>query len=238
LTYYFVISLGATLSVLWFLRRGAGAGLSGVRAIDLALVVLLGGFIGARLLHVFYEEPDFYRQHPLRVLEFWYGGFVYLGGLFGAALSAALFCEWRREPFWVWADLAAPPAALAYAIGRVGCFFNGCCYGRHCDLPWAVWMDGDHRHPTQLYATFGEGLTLLILLTLEPRLRKKPGALFGLWLVLHGAGRIVMEHFRDDPRGPLLYGFSISTWISAALMGAGLALFSSRVVPRLQRHSS
>jgi phosphatidylglycerol:prolipoprotein diacylglycerol transferase len=234
LTYYLIISLSATASALWFLKRSEAQGLTRIAAIDFTLVVLVAGFLGARLTHVFYEEPAFYREHPWRVLEFWYGGFVYLGGLMGALLGAAFFCERRHEPLWMWADLAAPPAALAYALGRVGCFFNGCCYGRACELPWAVFMHGQHRHPTQLYAALWEGLTVLALLWIEPRF-KRPGTLFGLWLVLHGMGRMLMEHFRDDPRGPLMAGLSLGTWLSAVLIGGGLFLLAGRLVPRLQR---
>ena len=234
--YYVVVSFAATLGSLWFLKRAGQAGLARVMAIDIALVTITCGFIGARLMHVFYEEPAFYAAHPWQVLAFWYGGFVYLGGVGGALLGAAFFCDWRKEPFWVWADLAAPPAALAYAIGRVGCFLNGCCYGTHCDLPWAVQMHGDLRHPTQLYAFLWDGILAWLLLLVEPRLSKSPGALFGAWLAIHGCGRLLMEHFRDDPRGPLLAGQSISSWLSGALITAGTVLLARRLVPRLQSH--
>lgn len=205
-------------------------------AIDIALVTMGAGFVGARLMHVFYEEPAFYKEHPLQILALWSGGYVFLGGLGAALLAAAFFCDWRKEPFWLWADLAAPAGALAYAIGRIGCFLNGCCYGRLCDLPWAVAMNGEHRHPTQLYASLWEGLLAWGLVMAEPRLSKRPGALFGLWLALHGLGRLLMESFRDDPRGPLLGGLSISTWLSSVLIVAGLGLLLQRLVPRLQSH--
>lgn len=235
-TYYLVISATALVASLWFLRRTAAHKLSRIVAIDFTLVTLACGFLGARLLHVFYEEPAYYIVAPFRILEVWNGGFVYLGGLLGAALGAAFFCDWKREPFWLWADLAAPPAALAYALGRIGCFLNGCCYGHECLLPWAVSLNGVPRHPTQIYATLWELSVVAMLLLMERRL-KNPGALFGLWLILHAFGRIILEQFRGDPRGPAILSLSISTWISIGLLIGGLILMWNRrtkAAPELQ----
>jgi len=235
LIYHLVVSSAATLGALWFIRRAERLDMSRVMAIDIAMVALAAGFLGARLMHIFYEEPTYYLERPLRALEFWYGGFVYLGGLAGALVGTAFFCDWKRESFWSWADLAAPPAALAYALGRLGCFLNGCCYGRYCDLPWAAFSHGEFRHPTQLYAALWEGGVAYLLTRLDPRF-KKPGTLVGLWFVLHGFGRLLMESLRDDPRGPLLLGQTIGVWLSLVLVAAGSALVATRLVPRLQSH--
>lgn len=225
-TYFLVISLATTIGALWFLRRARGRGLSQIRAIDITLVCLLCGFAGARLLHVIYEEPEFYRASPLRVFEIWYGGFVFLGGLLGAVVGVLIFCRLRREPFLLWADLAALPVALTYALGRFACFLNGCCYGRYCELPWAITLAGTHRHPTQIYASLFELCSLGFLSKLEPRL-KVSGTLFSVWLGLHAAGRLVMEYFRDDPRGELIFGASLGTWMSLGLMIFSVALWAS-----------
>jgi phosphatidylglycerol:prolipoprotein diacylglycerol transferase len=219
-TYFLVISLAVMLSTLWFIRRAEARQLHRVFAIDLTLVILIAGFVGARLLHVFYEEPEFYVAHPWAVFEIWNGGFVFLGGFVAAAIAAVLFCQWQHEPFWFWADTAALPISLCYALGRLACFFNGCCYGKACD----AWFAVEHRHPTQLYATFWELVWLAILKIFEPRF-KTSGVLFNTWLVGHAAGRIVMEIFRDDPRGEMLAGLSLGIWMSAVLIClAGLNL--------------
>ncbi len=228
-TYYLVVSLSALAGCLWFLRRAEHKRMPRLIAIDLTLIVLVAGFVGARLLHVTFEEPEYYRQAPAQIFAIWNGGFVFLGGLIAAALGAAFFCDWKREPFWLWADLAAPAAALAYAFGRVGCFLNGCCYGSECLLPWAVFMGGASRHPTQLYASAWELFTLFVLLTVERIARRDklpiaPGSFFAIWLVFHGMGRLIMEHFRVDPRGDEIWGLSLSSWLSLILLGSGLAL--------------
>lgn len=228
-TYYLVVSLSALIGCLWFLKRAGQARMPRIIALDLTLITLICGFAGARLLHVFYEEPAYYWESPLRILQVWNGGFVYLGGWILAALAVAFFCDWKREPFWVWADTAALPAALAYGLGRVGCLLNGCCFGRECVLPWAVFMGDAHRHPTQLYATFWELGTVIVLLWVERRAARlnvpvAPGSIWSLWMVFHGMGRLIMEQFRVDPRGPALMSWSISSWLSAAMVVSGVAL--------------
>lgn len=216
-TYFLVISLATLVAVLWFIRRAEKVSLRRVVAIDLALTVLISGFIGARLLHVIYEEPEFYSLNPLAVLQIWNGGFVFLGGVIGGFIGGVIFCRLKGEPFWYWADIGAPPIALAYALGRFACFLNGCCYGKVCELPWAVFLHGAHRHPTQLYSAFWDLSVLGFLLLIEKRL-KLSGLLFNLWVIAMSLGRLLMEHFRDDPRGPVLLGASLGTVMSVVLI--------------------
>lgn len=226
-TYFLLISIACTVGAIWFLKRSERRNLMRVTAIDLTLATLIGGFVGARLLHVFYEEPIFYRYNPAAIFQVWNGGFVFLGGVLGAWFAATIFCIFRREPFWFWADIAMPPISLGYAIGRLACFFNGCCYGKYCQLPWAVYMHGGGRHPTQLYATFWELILLFVLLRIEPRVRMA-GTLFCVWLVGHSLGRVIMEFFRDDDRGPMMYGLSLGTWMSLGLGLFGVAAILMR----------
>lgn len=216
-TYFLIISLTTLICSLWFIRRAEARKLARVTAIDLNLVTLAAGLIGARLTSIVFEEPIYYREHPAQIFAIWNGGFVFLGGVVGALFAATLFCQIKREPWWFWADTAVFPAALGYAMGRVGCFFNGCCYGKECTLPWAVFMDGAHRHPTQLYATFWELGSLGLLWVIQKRF-KTSGVLFNTWLITHAIGRILMESFRDDPRGQFIAGFSLGTWMSAGLL--------------------
>jgi phosphatidylglycerol:prolipoprotein diacylglycerol transferase len=152
--------------------------------------------------------------------------------MIGALITASVFCRFKKLDFWRAADLGAPIFALSYGIGRLGCFAAGCCYGKPTDLPWGVrFPEGGEApfgvaiHPTQIYATLLELGTLAFLLWFERtkhRTKPKVGQVFGLWLVMHGAGRLVMEHFRDDFRGPRFLNLSVSTWISFAVMLGGV----------------
>lgn len=230
-TYFLVISLTVTICIFWWFRRLRKSALSLQTGLDLSLVIMISGLLGSRLFHIAYENYDYYQINPWKAFFLWDGGFVFYGGVLTASISAWIFLR-VKDPARIfdYFDLAAPVVAVCYAIGRLGCFFAGCCYGKSCDLPWAI----NNRHPTQLYATFWEIGVLLVLKGLEsiPRAHRKPkifsasGSLFFIWMILHGAGRLIMETFRDDFRGPAL-GLSISSWISLLLIALG-ALFLYR----------
>lgn len=231
-TYFLTISLGVTVSVLWFIKLAERQHLARVAAIDIALAVLIGGFLGARLMHVFYEEPSIYRTNPWLVFHIWNGGFVFLGGFIGAFIATLGVCRFKGEPFWFWADVATLPLSLSYMIGRLGCFLNGCCYGRPAEVPWAVATQGVSRHPTQLYASAWEMLIFGLLLLARDRF-KVSGFLFNTWVILHSIGRLIMEVFRDDPRGAPVLGMSVSTVLSLVLI---LWAMGNIVASRLQSH--
>ena len=231
-TYYLVISLVVILSLVWVARRAEKFGLSRNIALDVSLILMICGFIGGRLMHVFYESLSYYQENWMRILYFWDGGFVFYGGALLSALAGILFLEWKvHTQTEKYLDMFAPVVALAYGLGRIGCLLAGCCYGRTCELPWAV----AGRHPAQAYAFLWELGVVCILLGIEsiqpadrkPVVLKNKGSVFYVWMILHGIGRLLMESFRDDFRGPSL-GLSISSWISVCLIALGLFLLLSR----------
>ncbi len=234
-TYIFVISVTSVLCLIWTQVKARRMGLDAKIALDLALMILVGGFIGGRLMHIFYEGFYYYKVFPLDAFRFWDGGFVYYGGWIGGCILSTAVAVLYNQPVKFWADFFAPILAFGYGLGRLACFFNGCCYGKLCDLPWAIsfshhGLPGGLRHPTALYATAWELLlTLPILLFLSKRWALGTGRIFYSWMVLHGIGRIVMEAFRADERGEFLLGLSVSTWISLALItGGSLAFLASK----------
>lgn len=235
-TYFLYLSL--LVSFLFFLthRWVQVLGQNVQVGLNLSLLIAVSGFIGGRLFHVFYEAWPYYRQFPSAIFMFWYGGYVFFGGMFLAGLSSALYLRWAKESFWLWFDILAPVLALGYGLGRFACFLAGCCYGSFCDFPWAV----HGRHPTQLYALLIE-VSISVVLFQQVRstyLRKTRSQIPGqdlktsfsahgkialLWLLLHGLGRLLMESYRDDFRGAKPFGLSISTWISLGLVAGALA---------------
>ena len=198
---------------------------------NLALILMLGGFIGGRLFHVLYEYPEVYWAAPLRVLKFWEGGFVFFGGVLLALPIALVYLRQAKQSFWTWADFYAPVVALGYALGRFGCFLAGCCYGTFCDAPWAI----EQRHPTQLYAMATE-LALYFYLIRKEKSEPAPGKIFALWLIGHGLGRLFMENFRADFRGGAFMGLSISSWLSLILFSAGLAIYLGLRAPNERKN--
>ncbi len=185
-------------------------------ALNISLILMLSGFIGARLFHVFYESWPFYREQPERIFYVWLGGFVFLGGAIPAVLVAALYLYFKKLSFREWADFFAPLGAIGYGLGRVSCFLSGCCYGADCDLPWAI----QGRHPTQLYAVFWELGVAIFLLKFRTKILKKYklGGVFWLWVFLHSMGRIFIEGLRDDFRGPQIFGYSVSSFFCLILV--------------------
>ena len=183
---------------------------------------MIASLLGARLFHVFYENFEYYQTEPIKILFLWEGGFVYYGGALLAAFAAAIFL-YLKSPrnMEAYFDLFAPVMSLSYILGRGACLLTGCCFGQVCDLPWAI----NGRHPTQAYAMIFELGALILILGLEkvplrdrrPRQLAQPGAIFYAWLVFHSLGRLIMEHYRDDFRGPA-WGLSISSWISVILI--------------------
>lgn len=220
-TYYLIISCAVSLCLLWLHRRVNKSVLSHRVALDLSLIIMITGFVGGRLMHVFYESFDYYREDFNRIFYFWDGGFVFYGGAFLAAFFSLIFLKIKAPSKTLqYLDLFSPVTSLAYALGRIACLFAGCCYGRYCDLPWAI----AGRHPTQAYATAWELLVVLLLVKIETTaFAKTPGRVFFIWMILHGLGRMMMEYFRDDFRGPLVF-LSISSWISLAVIATGLLL--------------
>ncbi len=212
--YWLIVSLAFLIGIFYFFKRTKG-----VRSLAMTLSFMLfsGGLLGGRLYHVIYEVPWFYKDRPFYVFYIWDGGFGFFGGLIGGLLACLLFCSLKKEPFLFWADKLSLPVSLGCGIGRLACFFHGCCYGMYCNFPWAVQFEFSpySRHPTQLYSSFSELCLLSFLLFLEKHKKPKQGVLFFSWLLGHCLLRILIEPFRDDYRGPALaFGLKAPSWIS------------------------
>lgn len=225
-TYLVFLSLLYCFLIYWTVRRTEAKDIPQKETLDLGFALMVGGFLGARLLHVFFENPEYYLADPKKVFYIWEGGFVFYGGALGALLASLLVLKIQKLSFATWADFYAPQFALGYGLGRISCFLAGCCFGKSLDSFWAI----EGRHPTQLYAVFFELAVYVFLIRFEKQKLKSrfPGEIFTLWVFCHSIGRITMEFFRDDFRGSLILNLSISTWISLILMGGSLAYYLNR----------
>ena len=199
-------------------------------ASDLAVWLMVGSVIGARLVYVFANPAD-YLAHPLSILRVDQGGLIFYGGLIGGSVSVILLAWRRHEPLWRLADFTVTALPLGHAFGRVGCFLNGCCYGSACDLPWAVYSNGAMRHPTQLYEA---GLNLLLYGALAwyyPR-RRRDGDVLALYLIAYSVLRFLLEFVRGDERQPL-FGLDVAQGISLVLLACGVALWTRKRAPEI-----
>lgn len=224
--YEVFVSLGlfAGLALLlWLSRREERRG----DLVAVTLAALAGGAVGAKLLEWAFSPGSFPRQvsDGLALL----GGRTILGGLLGGTLAVALVkrhlgIRVRRG------NTLAAPIALGLALGRLGCFLNGCCHGVPTDRPWGVdFGDGVFRHPTQLYEVAFATLALPVLLWLRPRVAT-PGRLLSGFLAAYFAFRFAEEFWRAGPR-PLL---GLTLYQAAALAGLAYYVWRERPGPVLR----
>ncbi|HOW96691.1 MAG TPA: prolipoprotein diacylglyceryl transferase [Kiritimatiellia bacterium] len=193
---------------------------------ELAFWIMLAGIVGSRVAYVF-SEIDEFRGRWLDVVRVDQGGLIFYGGFLGAIL-AVWFLAWRRgEPFWALSDFTISALPLGHALGRVGCFLNGCCYGRPTGAPWACASHDALRHPTQLYEAAANLLIYGVLLRAlrGGAVKDRPGRLTGLYLMLYPPVRFAVEFLRGDPRMRWA-GLSVAQWMSLAMFLLGAALWA------------
>ncbi|MBI1972883.1 prolipoprotein diacylglyceryl transferase [Candidatus Woesearchaeota archaeon] len=177
------------------------------------LYLIIGIVLGARLAYVLFYNFSFYLQNPLELIMIWHGGLSFHGGLVGAVTSSWFFCKKKKVSFLHLADYVVIPTALALALGRIGNFLNGELWGRITNLPWAVKFPGakGFRHPSQLYESIKNFLIFAVLLW-QVKKEHKEGYAFGLFLLLYGALRFLVEFAREPEIyiGPLTMGQVLS----------------------------
>lgn len=199
--------------------RAAKIGISPSQISNLAVSVMVAAIVGSRLFYVFTHMDEFAGSW-LDAIAFWRGlyGLSMLGGVILAVLVGFGYIVWKRWPFWKLVDAVIPSFALGIFITRIGCFFNGCCFGRETDSCLGVcFPDGSlpanvfgnlHLHPAQLYSSLA-GLFMLIVLLVADRRKHFPGFLFCLFTGLYGATRFGLEEYRYFDHDPdLLLGYS------------------------------
>jgi len=241
-TYGLFYALGFLLALRLAVSLARREGIDAARIVDLGIVALLTGFIGAKVTLYLVDAP-YYFTHPVEILKNLRSAGVFYGGFALASAASFLYVRRHRLPLGKVADLAAPPLALGQAIGRIGCLMAGCCYGKSCDLPWAVTFSdpaafqltgvplGIPLHPTQVYHALADLLILAITLRLLAR-RRFEGQVFWVYVLLYAVLRFVVEMFRGDaPRG-VFFGGTLST---SQLIAIPAALVAAVMLYRLGR---
>ena len=138
-SYGVMIALAFVFGLWTATLRAKRVNVSGEAIADVTLWIMVGTILGARAAYVAtYWNDEFAGQPVSEIFAIWHGGLVFYGGLIGATVAGAIFLRWKKLPLWKIADVLAPSIALGSVFGRIGCLLNGCCYGRACDLPWAI----------------------------------------------------------------------------------------------------
>ncbi len=169
---------------------------------DLYIWVIIFGLVGSKLLYNIIEYDSFL-EHPIKMLNPREGGLVWYGGVIAVNVFLVWYAKRRGMPFLQITDTLAAPLALGLAIGRWGCLMGGCCYGKACDLPWAIHYPHDHEtlglgvHPTPLYESFSSLiLAAAIYVVINRGVRRGVPTL--IWFTAYPIIRIVIEFFRGD----------------------------------------
>jgi phosphatidylglycerol:prolipoprotein diacylglycerol transferase len=235
-TYGVLVTLGFLAGIGVTTRLARRAGLDPERVVNLAIYCALAGLAGAKLL-MFIMDFDYFSRNPGQIFSFdtLLSAGVYHGGFLAAVLFAWAYMRRQQLPFWRTCDTFAPGLALGHAIGRLGCFAAGCCWGAHCERSWAVTFTspdaheltgvplGLPLHPAQLYESFATALLAVWLYNRSLRPHRE-GGLFAQYLILYSLARFVLEFFRFHDQPFPLGSFTWTQWIALALAAAGAAL--------------
>ena len=238
-TYGTLVAIGF-LAALWvIIRLAKRASLPPELITNLAIYCALAGLAGAKLFMILFDFNDYWSgQQKLFSLATLQAAGVYQGGFLMAFATAILYMRRQHLPLLATCDVFAPGIALGQAIGRIGCFSAGCCWGIATHVPWAVTFRnpqaadltgvplGVPLHPTQLYECIADAAIFAFLYF---RIGKShtAGAILGWYLALYSAARFGIEFFRFHEQG-LHFGLSYTQWISLATLAAGIVLLVLR----------
>ncbi len=221
-SYGTMIAIGIILAVIIALLRAKKVGLDANETINCAIIVVIFGFVGAKILYVLENFRQFL-ETPLAVIGS--SGFVVYGGIVIGLFCMFAWCRWiRKVSFLRYTDLVFPSVALGQAFGRLGCFLAGCCYGKETTAWWGVvFPEGSFAPagvpliPTQLISAIGDFVIFLVLFYYGKKAVKKVGDVTALYLLLYGIGRFFVEFLRQNTQGgigPLTTAqcFSVVFW--------------------------
>ncbi len=229
-SYGFFISLAFLVGSFVVWKRAKEEAYDEEKIFDALVLTVLFALLGARGYFILLNFQNFGFNFLKWIWLTRYAGLCFHGGLLGGILGLFLFTRREKWDFWQTADIAVFGLVLGQAIGRIGCFLNGCCYGKPTNLFLGMKFAGltERRHPTQLYEAILALLIFYLLLKLERRYRlfawykgkkdkAEPGFLALAYLIFYNLGRIFLENWRGDG----IYWMGIST---AKLVSGGILL--------------
>jgi len=190
-------------------------------AYDLVFWCMLWGIVGARIFYIFIEW-DYFSANLWEIPMLQKGGLAWQGGFLGGALAGVWFARYKKLSLRPLMDLAAPYIALGQSIGRIGCFFNGCCYGK--PAAWGIYYPVHQARliPTQLFETAGLFIIFLILKKAQTK-KHQAGFIFVDYLWLAAIERFVVEFYRAD-HDLLWLGLSLAQYVALGVFVTGLIL--------------
>jgi len=221
----FMLAVAVIIAILGVGRIFEQKGYNRDMVLDMVILMVVSGIAGGRIAYILVYEWGEFLAAPWTFFSPGFSGLIWYGGFIGGLLAFTLYI-WRKNlSFWEMADMFAPYLALGYAVVRIGCFLNGCCYGIPTGTEFGVVfpvVDNLHRHPTQLYSSF---LNVIIFIYLIRLLRNKSfdGQVFIAYLMGYSVYRFIIEFFRFSL---INYGpFTLGQIYTIVLFVIALALF-------------
>lgn len=226
-TYGLMTALGYAAAIYYCVKNREYLGVSKALLSDIIFYLILGALIGAKIFYIFFNWDSFWASTLIEKLRF---GFVFYGGFIGALVSGFLFLKNKNLTLIKTTDFFAPALALGHAIGRIGCFLAGCCYGKPTNSFLGVSFDNPdtlvpqhlqhtHLYPTQLFESFANFILFFILVKIY-KTQKQDGKTTLVYIMGYALMRFLIEFFRGDERGGTFLGLFPSQLIALILFCA------------------
>lgn len=228
-TWGLMVALGFVAGIIVAISEAKRKKLNPDHIYNLSILIILGSFIGARLVYIILFFAD-YQNNLISILKFWEGGYVFYGGLIGAIISAAIYIKIKKIDFLQYADAIAPGVALGLGIGRIGCSLINDHPGSVTGWPWGIeWPDGVVRHPVAEYLSLNGLIAFLLLWLLRKRI-STVGTLFFIFITYYSITRFFLDFTRAKElvlpnADPHYFGLTVSQYISIILLIGSLSWF-------------
>jgi phosphatidylglycerol:prolipoprotein diacylglycerol transferase len=235
-TFSFMLMLASLCGTFYAYYRAPGKQLSQTVVLDLGIIGTIAAIVGARLFHVFVEEPHYYWEHPTHIFQIWRGGFVSYGAIILIGVSVFIYLRKRKLDILKYLDLLALTFPIIIFFVRLGCLGAGCCYGKPTDFfVHLIFRNpasdaGSHFYGISLHATQVYGMLnailLFVILHLIDRKQKFKGQLIWSFLILYGLVRgFIEEPLRGDVERGVYFNGLISTGQIMSLLAILFGIF-------------
>ena len=258
--YGFMLTIALMVGLMVTLRFAKRENVDTETILDVFFAIVIGLIIGSRLIYVILKYDEFLtpiqleggeeqlkfvlKDFFMKTLRIWEGGLSVHGGVIGGMLASGIYIKIKKLNYWKIADMFAPGLALGTAIGRVGCFLNGCCFGIICANPSAWYaisfphgqltgITTEPRHPAQLYMV---ALNLIIFFVLRGMYKNKKfdGHVFLLWIGLYSVARFFQEFSRFDVSSDVIFGSLTVAQLASIILALVAFLIIAEIKKRVE----
>ncbi|MFH1613360.1 MAG: prolipoprotein diacylglyceryl transferase [bacterium] len=221
-SYGLMVAIGCLLGTFLAAKMAEKENIKKDLIFDFSFYALLSGIIGARIFYII-ENFEYYLKNPLDIIKIYQGGLAFYGGLISAIFVTFLFFKKKKLPFLKTSDILIPFLVIGHSIGRIGCFLNGCCYGKETNSCFGIKFDGCHSvHPTQIYESIILLIIFFILLNFK-KIKKFDGQVFFLYMILYSISRFFIELLRVNEK--IMFNLSSAQIVSIILVIIGICLW-------------